>query len=109
MQLPPQSTIDVAIAAPAPPPFPIPQWRADFIGQNRQPSNRGIELVFGRSLQDRALTLYLRETVFSPTFYFLMPGCKVDGGAYLGAHPARTTARTRFAASTVSAARSRSP
>lgn len=85
--LPPQSTIDVAIAAPAPPPFPIPQWRADFLGQNRQPANRGIELVFGQSLQHRALTIYLRETVFSPTFYFLMPGCKIDGGAYLGARP----------------------
>lgn len=85
--LPPRSTIDAAIAAPAPPPFPIPQWRADFIGQNRQPSNRGIELVFGQSLQNRALTVYLRETVFSPTFYFLMPGGRIDGGAYLGARP----------------------
>lgn len=85
--LPPRSTIDVAIAAPAPPPVPIPQWRADFIGQNRQPSNRGIQLVFGQSEQNRALTLYLRETVFSPTFYFLMPGCRIDGGAYLGARP----------------------
>jgi hypothetical protein len=85
--LPPQSTIDIAIAAPTPPPFPIPQWRADFIGQDRQPANRGIELVFGQSEQNRALTIYLRETVLSPTFYFLMPGFKIDGGAYLGARP----------------------
>ena len=88
LQLPPRSDVDVAISAPTPPPFPIPQWRADFLGQNRQPSERGMELIFGRSLQDRALTLYLRETVFSPTFFFLMPGGKIDGGGYLGAPPA---------------------
>jgi hypothetical protein len=87
LQLPPQSVVDLAISAPTPPPFPIPQWRADFLGQHRQPSNRGIELIFGQSLENRALTVYLRETVFSPTFYFLMPGCKIDGGAYLGAPP----------------------
>ena len=79
--------IEVQVPSPPAPPVPVLNWQMSFLGANPTSATRGLEFIVGPSNRQRWLTVYLRETVFSPTFFLLMPGGLVDFGMFLGPPP----------------------
>jgi hypothetical protein len=89
--------IDLQIPSPPAPPVPMLNWQMSFLGANPTTSTRGLEFIVGASDTNRLLTIYLRETVFSPCFFLLMPGGMIDWGLFIGPPPeARTSADFYF-------------
>jgi hypothetical protein len=98
-KLPPgHSTTEIDLQVPSPPAPPVPMlnWRLSFLGASPTPSSRGLEFIVGASDTDRLLTVYLRETVFSPCFFLLMPGGVLDWGVFLGPPPEARTRNTFY-------------
>lgn len=89
--------IDLQVPSPPAPPVPILNWQMSFLGANPTPATRGLEFIVGASETNRFLTIYLREAVFSPCFFLLMPGGMIDWGIFLGPPPGSRNAGTFYA------------
>ena len=88
--------IDLQVPSPPAPPVPILNWQMSFLGANPTAATRGLEFIVGASDTNRLLTIYLRETVFSPCFFLLMPGGLLDWGVFIGPPPEARTAATFY-------------
>jgi hypothetical protein len=89
--------IDLQVPSPPAPPVPILNWQMSFLGANPTPATRGLEFIVGASATDRFLTIYLRETIFSPCYFLLMPGGMVDWGVFIGPPPESRSAASFYA------------
>ncbi|RYZ30484.1 MAG: hypothetical protein EOO10_02645 [Chitinophagaceae bacterium] len=95
----PQLTTDIrAGLTVTAPPVPIPQWSIECFdpAATTAKDDMGLQAWIGIPNQ-RFVTLYLRETHFSPTYTYLMPGLQVDGGLLIGdINPSIATDRPRL-------------
>ena len=89
--------IDLQVPSPPAPPVPILNWQMSFLGANPTSATRGLEFIVGVSDTDRFLTIYLRETVFSPCYFLLMPGGLIDWGVFIGPPPESRSAASFYA------------
>jgi hypothetical protein len=67
------------------PPVPVPQWSIKLFQDNPQTAKDDLGLQAWVGIPGhRFVSWYLRQTHFSPTYVYLMPGLQFDGGAIIG-------------------------